>query len=434
MATTFAKSIREQVGEFVRLEREKNPSADSNEILQLLISDFQAVSGRRRTVVAPENLCMARVWAGGKGGQCHKAKMDGSDYCKKCAKDASICSTPASFLEDGKHKGLFWGRVDEPLPMKSADGKGLAIMWRTEDGREKARSLLESGECAGWHPFCTQPQFRTRKWDAPLNTTLPRLKGAAKKPKKTKSKRVQTAKQRWMAENRSNIQDQLETLAIKTQKAPKCLVAFIVAADFDSSKAEAAIQEAMADDEAWSTHCEDNGPFENDKFDIAEDGSFTGELTGTKRSQMLLGPVSKTCTEMWKALSDEEKAPFVSAYEDAKAQANAELSDSEDPTKAPSSESEEDAEPAAEKPKTKKPKKSAKKKKKKIVKPPTPPPTPTPEEDEEEEEEEEVEVETIEDALYKGKKITIYVDEDDTAYDADSNELGEYNRETNTVE
>lgn len=402
MTTTFSKNIREQVAEFVRNEKEKNPSADSSEILQLLMNEFEAVSGRRRTVISQENMCMARTWSGGKGGQCHKVKISGSDYCKACAKKASECSIPASFNTDGSHKGLFWGRVDKELPMKSADGKGLAIMWRTEFGIKKARSLLESGECPGWHPFCTQRQFRTGDWDKELNTTLPRVKGSGKKPTKTKSKRVQTAKQRWMAENRTDIQNMIETLAIKTKKSPKCLVAFLIDADFNPEEAYNSLQDTMKDNDKWAEYIEDNGPFKNEKFDVEEDGSFTGELSGAKRSQLLLGPVSKICTAMWKKLSDEVKAPFISAYEEEKTKDENELNDSAN-TSQETNTSEQSTDT-------------------------------TDDEEEDDEECEEINVDTIENAIYKGNTMTIYVDQDNIAYDEDSNELGTYNKETNTVE
>ena len=120
------------------------------------------------------------------GGQCFKGKCSGSDYRKACGKKAGICDVPLSFTEEGEHLGLFWGRVDEERPMMSADGKGLAIMWRDEEGKKSAREILARDDVDGWHPFCTHPGCRTADWDAPLKTTVPRKKKGGSKKKKKK--------------------------------------------------------------------------------------------------------------------------------------------------------------------------------------------------------------------------------------------------------
>lgn len=49
-------------------------------------------------------LCMARTWAGGKGGQCTKKSDEGSDFCKLHAK------------QNGAPAGLAHGRVDGDIP------------------------------------------------------------------------------------------------------------------------------------------------------------------------------------------------------------------------------------------------------------------------------------------------------------------------------
>ena len=59
--------------------------------------------------VDPDNQCMARIWAGGAGAQCSRARCSGGDFCK----------THGTALPDGGQFQFKWekhGRVDEEAP------------------------------------------------------------------------------------------------------------------------------------------------------------------------------------------------------------------------------------------------------------------------------------------------------------------------------
>ena len=426
----------------MRDARESDLSLSSTEVLDKLLSTFEAVRPGRVCTASAGDRCMARVWCDGLGGQCHKGKMCGSDYCKTCAKKAKICSIPASFTEDGKHKGLFWGRVDEERPEMSADGIGLAIMWRDEEGKKSAREMLESDGCDGWHPFCTQPGCRTNNWKAPLKTTLPRKKKGAKKKKKKSGPRIRTAKERWLKKMRPQIRGDIIKLSVNVKKFPSAVVFFYIDAEFDVEAATATIKGMSSD--KWADYCEEHGPFTNEKYAVDEAGNFSGEIKGN----MLLGSTSKAGAAKWKSLGDEEQEVYETEYLKEKADKEAvETSDlSDDGVVSSDSDCEEKAKPkkkAKKKPTTKK--KSKTKKKPVIKKPPTPSPSPVEEEVEEEVEEvveeevEEVEVSLGEDDIVRGIQtedglIDAYVDAEGTAFDMDGEELGEYNSETNEIE
>jgi len=445
----FRKNIRSQVEKFVFEQRSSNPELSSAEVLERVLTMFEAVlpgrecTRRRYGGAATGGRCLARVWGGGVGGQCFKGKCSGSDYCKACGKKAEICDVPVSFTEEGKHLGLFWGRVDEERPMMSADGKGLAIMWRDEEGKKSAREILARDDVDGWHPFCTQPGCRTADWDAPLKTTVPRQKKGGSKKKKKGGKRIPTAKQRWMKTTRAEIQESIRALSVSTQKFPSSVVGFYIEAGFDVEAAAGTIK-GMTETE-WVDFCEENGPFVHEKYGVDEVANFSGELKG----QMLLGPVGKAGAAMWKSLSEEEQEVF--EEERLKEKAALESMESTDLSEEEStaSGSDSDSDCTEEKPekkskatttkaakeKTKKEaktkKKSKTKKKPVIKKPPTPSPV--------EEEVEEVEVSLGDEDIVHGIKtddglIDAYVDGDGTAFDMDGEELGEYNAETNEIE
>ena len=103
----FSVKIRSQVEKFVFEQRSSNPELSSEEVLDRVLTMFDAVVPGRECTAAAGERCLARVWGGGVGGQCIKSKMSGSDYCKPCGRKSDVCSVPVSFTKEGKHKGLF---------------------------------------------------------------------------------------------------------------------------------------------------------------------------------------------------------------------------------------------------------------------------------------------------------------------------------------
>ena len=396
----FTKGITKQIETFVKTSRERNPERSSAEVLEdLLAGNVEWSQPRRVSTVESGDRCCARVWNAGSGGQCIKAKSNGTDFCKNCHKKHSECPTAATFRDDGSHKGLFWGRFDDQLPIQGADGKGVAILWNAEEAKETVRTFLEEG--GNWHPYCTERQFRTGDWDAAPNSNVPRRKKQKKSPKKS-SVRVKTPKKRCQNDgNRKKIQEAVVALYEETQKFPKTTAQYLIDAGLDVGVAATKIQ-AMTQDE-WSSWC-DGKEFENEKHGVDQFGNFTKPLTG----QMFIGTVGHICAEIWKEISDDVKTPYEIAYHKEKTEKE-DAADMPAPKKEPNTT------------------KQTKKKKKIKVKAPPPPPV-------DEDSDSEVDATEVSNILFEGKRITAYIDDENTAWSGEGEELGDYDEKTNTIE
>lgn len=278
---------------------------------------------RTASVVAECDRCLARTWAGGLGGQCKKAKIDGCEFCKNCAKKATCCSVPASYNQDGTHKGLFWGRVDEDKPIEAADGKGVAIMWKTEESKSTIREILEEG--GQWHPFCTASSegYRTGDWDATPITTMNSGKSKKKKSKKSKkksSKRTKNAYLFFMGDNRGDITSNLRSFVENTKMDPILAVHFLTENNNDLDAAikaykKLAKKKSFLKKKLKALDIEDDGK-------IADDFVFKGKYA--------MGPIGKLGGALWGKMNDAEKKPFNDMATQAKADMESALSDESD--------------------------------------------------------------------------------------------------------
>ena len=271
---------------------------------------------RTKTPIDKENLCMGRTWSGGLGGQCKKGKIDGCDFCKNCLKKYKICPDAASFNMDGTHKGLFWGRVDKPLPIKAADGKGVAIMWKTDEVKDEIRQILDGG--GSWHPFCTERAFKTGEWDAtPITTMTPKKKSKGKKKAgKKKSKRTKNAYLFFMGDTRPSITANLLKFVEETKMDPVIGVHFLAESNNDiaaaiSSFKKVAKRKKILQKKLDTLEIEGDGK-------VAEDFVFKGKYA--------MGPIGKLGGALWGKMTDDEKKPFQDLAEKAKS----EVSSSED--------------------------------------------------------------------------------------------------------
>ncbi len=133
--------------------------------------DVPAAPKRTRTskVVEPEDRCMARVWAGGKGDQCKSHKHDG-DYCKRCSKLAAVTEEPVQYSEEGKHVGLFWGRIDTDKPV--FNNGFIAVVWPDDASKAIVATALKEGKT--YHKFSGEMKKKGRK------------SSGVKKPRKSK--------------------------------------------------------------------------------------------------------------------------------------------------------------------------------------------------------------------------------------------------------
>lgn len=174
---TMELLIQGQMENFVKtlaangsLSEEQMAAAMAQVHQQVADLDVPAAPKRTRTkkVVAEEDRCMARVWGGGKGPQCKSAKHDG-DYCKRCCKLAAVTTEPLQFAENGKHLGLFWGRVDEPQPVFSSGF--LCVQWKSDESKAIVDAALKEGKT--WHKFSNEGGKKKKS-------------GGSKKPRKSK--------------------------------------------------------------------------------------------------------------------------------------------------------------------------------------------------------------------------------------------------------
>jgi len=174
---TMELLIQGQMENFVKtlaangsLSEEQMAAAMAQVQQQVAELDVPAAPKRTRTkkVVADEDRCMARVWGGGKGPQCKSAKHDG-DYCKRCCKLAAVTTEPLQFAENGKHLGLFWGRIDQPQPVFS-DGF-LCVQWKSDESKAIVDEAIKNGRT--WHKFSNEGGKKKKS-------------GGSKKPRKSK--------------------------------------------------------------------------------------------------------------------------------------------------------------------------------------------------------------------------------------------------------
>lgn len=95
--------------------------------------------------------CVARVCKDGKPKQCGNKQLEGKDFCFKHYKDNEVCDKPCQFDDNGEKKGLFYGRIDEPIPIYAPNGM-IAINWTSplETKLEIEKVLKEKK--SDWHP------------------------------------------------------------------------------------------------------------------------------------------------------------------------------------------------------------------------------------------------------------------------------------------
>jgi len=202
----------------------------TEEQLAAVMSSFQksTVSGtdkpeRVRKEVDPDDRCMARTWGSkkneneGHGPQC-SAKRCGGDYCKSHAKKAAETETPCCVIKDAEgkwtKKGLFMGRIDQPITGKDAAGKWQCI-WEHPDMKlameaEKTAGTFVVGEL--------EDAKRTKKGSGPRK---PRVKKdpsekktkGAKKEKAPKAPRGKNAYMWFAASVRAEFKAQIEAAA-----------------------------------------------------------------------------------------------------------------------------------------------------------------------------------------------------------------------------
>ena len=245
----------------------------SPEQLEGIMSQFQNLSlkssdkaPRVRKEVATEDRCMARTWGSkkegneGHGPQC-SAKRCGGDYCKMHAKKAAETETPCCAVQDGDGKwvkrGLFMGRIDQPLTGKDEAGK-WQIIWEHPDMKEAMDTEKEAGT------FIVGELEEAKRSKKGSGTKRPRTK---KEPSEKKTKGAKK---------------------VKAPKAPRGKNAYMWFADTVRAKFKSEIETASVAD----------GADEADQAKVSAKGTAK------------VSEVAKLTGAAWAALSAEEKKPF----------------------------------------------------------------------------------------------------------------------------
>ena len=209
MASTMELLIQGQMENFVKtmaangsFTQEQLAAAMAQVQQQVAELDVPAAPKRTRTtkVVEAEDRCMARVWGGGCGSQCKSAKCDGSDYCKRCHKLAAVTTEPVQYNDEGKHIGLFWGRIDEAKPIFNAGQ--IAVCWPDAESKAIVAAALKEGKT--YHPFSGEMKKKNRKPSS--GTKKPRKgKKATKKNISSGVKRAKNAYMFFLGEKRAEV-------------------------------------------------------------------------------------------------------------------------------------------------------------------------------------------------------------------------------------
>ena len=227
-----------------------------------------------REIPTNELRCQARTWGNtqvtrGTGPRCvHKLVPGCNGLCTGCFKKEQECATPCTLVphpnKPGKQKkhGLFWGRaVDNegnPLPhqWRSPEGE-VAIIWvGVPDVKKEAEAAIRSGvKFLGGAPYLNQVTKDLGGIPKSKNT-VPRIKKDSSTNNSSKPKRVQNAYLRFLSANRDRIKAEL-------------------------------LEKASAENE-------------NEAFTVS------------------VKDVTKEAGNQWKALSEEQRRPYVEAYLQAK--------------------------------------------------------------------------------------------------------------------
>jgi hypothetical protein len=151
---------------------------------------------------------MARVWGSGEGTQCTYGRKTGcGDYCNRCHKKSEVTEKPLQFSAEGKHIGLFWGRIDQEKPILS-DGF-VTVQWKDPASAEKVTKALANG--ATFHPQSGEAKKKVKGPRKP--------RGAKKsKSKKPKARRTKNAFFHFLGDARADKKAELIAAAAEGEK------------------------------------------------------------------------------------------------------------------------------------------------------------------------------------------------------------------------
>ena len=166
-----------------------------------------------RKELPTECRCMARVWGDGTGTQCKSRRhKDHDEFCATHGKLAEASEEPCLFTEEGKHLGLFMGRIDQPRPTYNAEGE-RCIIWDDEDQSilpkwENPATFLGE-ETAGWHASSTEGKKAialNKRWRKQMEKEgAKELKAAERAEKKADKAAAKEAKKLLVAASKKRL-------------------------------------------------------------------------------------------------------------------------------------------------------------------------------------------------------------------------------------
>ena len=247
------------------------------------VEDTETTETKKNNDISAYNKdkCIARCWAGGIGDQCSRKPMSGSEYCKMHAKRAEICS------EGGvDKKGLWLGRIDKPKPTTAPDGT-VVIEWADPDKHDEIRAK------------------KAQKKNAPK---------AEKKKKEKKQKRSPSAYALFLKQSQDAIKAAAGEDADFSTRQKKASDMWKNMSEEDkkpfveqSQELKKAFNEKKDKEEA------SKGPKKPKRSPSAYLCYASSVRAGLRDENpgLKMTDITKMIGTAWKALSDEEKKPFV---------------------------------------------------------------------------------------------------------------------------
>jgi hypothetical protein len=311
---------------------DKYTSVDKTDAIQLahsLASSIQLPAGKRVLKPAADEVrCCARTYDDGVASQCPFKRAKDVDFCTRHNKMAIECSKPLQFDEKGKHIGLFFGRVDEPLSYIDDDNK-ICVLWT--ELSDDIQSKVDAGMM--YHPHCVKP--KASKGSKASKET----KVKAPKPDAKPSLRTKNAYMFFLNAKREEIKTELQATNPKvsvtdvTKKASEIWKALSdeEKAPFNTlaHDAKEKAKEAINIDAKTVTKPKKERKPKDEKVSSSRTKNAYMFFLDAKRNEIktelaLTNPkvsstdVTKKASEMWKAMTDVDKIPYNTLAIDAK--------------------------------------------------------------------------------------------------------------------
>ena len=325
----FASVIRLQLSEYVEGLIAGSPSLSSEEVMDVLLKNFEASAPRAEVVdgapvsdLCDDEKCRARVWngwnaskgrmTGGWGSRCVRRRVGGGDFCTGCQKKADVTCESCQFWEEsdelpknvkvGSKKGLHYGVWGEDTPIVS--GGKIAIVWKNPELVKRIIELMKDGMMYHHHTG-EGKKGKTTPPRLPKATKARGVSSGGGATKKGKKQRTRKAFDYWRGDNDGTVRAAIKDMCSRSGKFPDRTLSLLAEHNLDVDAAMEAYAAISAD--AWKTFCDEHPPNAAAvKAGADELGNFTKKLT----NGMMLGMSGKLCRLIWGGLEQSAKQPY----------------------------------------------------------------------------------------------------------------------------